>query len=96
MRLLFPLGWSTIFYRASNWTEGLAVTYTVKLPSGVTSSPITMKDAGDGVYTAERDFTFEGEFLFIFRENGTKKKMASVDTRRRTGIHYLHKPSIGE
>jgi len=92
MRLLFPLGWSTIFYRASNWTEGLTVTCTCKFPSGVTSSPIPMKDVGDGIYSIERDFTFDGEFLFVFSENEVKKKIAVVDTRRRTGVRYLTKP----
>lgn len=75
MQTIYPLGEQRIFYRATGWATGVAVTARFRYPDLSPSSELALTEIGDGFYYIDHVFEEEGPYLWTFSENGESQPL---------------------
>ena len=62
-----------VFYKATNFQEGIIVTTYLILPNLSKTDDITLTEVGDGLYCFDYDFVTYGKYGCLIKEDGIKK-----------------------
>lgn len=65
-------GFNTLFYKAAQFKEGLAVTAEICHPDRTWHSVI-LEEFGRGIYKFDYEFSEDGKYLLLLSENGVKR-----------------------